>query len=104
MSAATINLAFVAKLVAKPGLEREVSNFLAHALDRANAEAGMTVWFALRTDDTTFWIVDAFPTDGARQARLTGPIAQALKANADRFLAHPPEILAGEVLAAKVPD
>jgi hypothetical protein len=99
----TVNLAFVAKLVAKPGREQEVSRFLAGALDRANAEAGMTVWFALRTDDTTFWIVDALGSDRERRVCLDGPIASALAARTERLLAHPPEILPGEVLAANVP-
>ncbi len=103
MPTTTLSLAFVAKMVAKPGLEQEVADFLAGALDLANAEAGTIVWFALRTDESTFWIVDAFPSEGDRQAHITGPIAQALMANADRLLASPPEILPADVLAAKVP-
>jgi len=59
--------AIVAKLVAKPDAADEVATFLTGALDLANAEAGTPVWFALRTDDVTFWIVDAFPvTPSAR--------------------------------------
>jgi quinol monooxygenase YgiN len=60
------------------------------------------VWFALRTDETTFWIVDAFASEADRQAHLNGPIAAALMANADKLLATPPEIMPAEVLAAKV--
>src|SRR5689334_4405206 len=96
------SLAFVAKLVAKSGLEQEVAQFLAGALDLANEEPGTSVWFALRTDATTFWIVDTFPNEDARQAHINGPIAKALMANADRLLAAPPEILPADVLAAKV--
>jgi quinol monooxygenase YgiN len=103
MSAAEVTLAFVAKLAAKPGLEGEVADLLTGALALANAEAGTTVWFALRTDQSTFWIVDAFPTEDARQAHINGPIAAALMAEADRLLAAPPEIMPAEVLAAKVP-
>jgi quinol monooxygenase YgiN len=99
----TVTLAFVAKLVAKTGLEQEVADMLTGALDLANREAGTTVWFALRTDQSSFWIVDAFPDEDARQAHINGPIAQALMANADRLLAEPPEILPAQVLAAKVP-
>jgi quinol monooxygenase YgiN len=69
----------------------------------ANQEAGTTVWFALRTDDSTFWIVDAFPGAAERQAHLDGPIAAALLENAERLLAGPPEILPADVLASKVP-
>jgi quinol monooxygenase YgiN len=96
-------LAYVAKLVAKPGFEQEVAGLLAGALGLANDEAGTIVWFALRTDASTFWIVDAFPDEAARQAHINGPIAKALMANADRVLAVPPEILPADVLAAKVP-
>lgn len=98
-----LTLAFVAKIVAKEDTAGEVADLLTGALELANAEAGTVVWFALRTDATTFWIVDAFATEDARQAHITGPIAAALMANADRLLAAPPEILPADVLAAKVP-
>jgi quinol monooxygenase YgiN len=98
-----LTLAFVAKLVAKDDTAGEVADLLSGALDLANAEAGTVVWFALQTDATTFWIVDAFATDEARQAHIEGPIAAALMANADRLLAAPPEILPADVLASKVP-
>lgn len=103
MSTPTLTHAFVAKLVAKAETADEVAGFLAGAVQLANAEAGTVVWFALRTDDTTFWIVDAFPNADARQAHIEGPIAEALMANADRLLAEPPEILAADILASKVP-
>lgn len=98
-----LTVAFVAKLVAKEEKADEVGKFLAGALSLANQEAGTIVWFALRTDATTFWIVDAFGSQADRQAHIEGPIAEALMANADRLLAAPPEILPAEVLAAKVP-
>jgi quinol monooxygenase YgiN len=100
---APLTTAFVAKLVAKPDTAAEVGTFLADAVQLANQEAGTVVWFALRTDPTTFWIVDAFPSEADRQAHITGPIAAALMANADRLLAVAPEILPADVLAAKVP-
>jgi quinol monooxygenase YgiN len=99
----SLTLAFVAKLVAKDDTAGEVADLLTGALELANAEAGTVVWFALRTDATTFWIVDAFPSEDARNAHIEGPIAAALMANADRLLAAPPEILAADVLAAKLP-
>jgi quinol monooxygenase YgiN len=99
----TLTVAFVAKLVAKAETADEVAGFLAGAVGLANDEAGTVVWFALRTDETTFWIVDAFPGPDERQAHIEGPIAAALLANADRLLAQPPEILPADVLAAKVP-
>jgi len=99
----TLTVAFVARLVAKNDTADEVAAFLADAVQLANNEAGTIVWFALRTDPTTFWIVDAFPSQAERQAHLDGQIAAALMANAERLLAAPPEILPAEVLAAKVP-
>lgn len=96
-------LAFVVRLVAKSGFEQEVADLLTGALGLANDEAGTIVWFAMRTDASTFWIVDAFPDEDARQAHINGPIAEALMANADRVLAAPPEILPADVLAAKLP-
>ena len=99
----TVTLGFVAKLTAKQGMEQDVRHLLTSALALANAEVGTIVWFALQTDRSTFWIVDVFPDEDARQAHITGPIAAALTANADRLLAAPPEILPADVLAAKVP-
>jgi len=96
-------VALVVRMQARPETRDEVAQFLTGALELANAEAGTPVWFALRTDDTTFWIVDAFPGAAERQAHLDGPIAAALLKNADRLLATAPEILPADVLAAKVP-
>ncbi|MEO3937295.1 antibiotic biosynthesis monooxygenase [Dermatophilaceae bacterium Soc4.6] len=95
-------VALVVKLVAKPGAEEQVAQFLAGALELANAEPGTAVWFALRTDETTFWIVDAFPSDAERQAHLAGPIAAALMEHADALLAVAPEIMPADILAEKV--
>ena len=95
-------VALVVKLVAKPGAEETVAEFLKGALELANAEPGTPVWFALRTDSATFWIVDAFPSQVERQAHLAGPIAAALMEHADALLAVPPEIMPADVLAEKV--
>ena len=106
MSIDTVSLtaALVVKLVAKPDEANEVRTFLADAVRLANQEQGTIAWFALRTDTTTFWIVDAFPTDAERQEHLEGAIASSLLANAERLLDGPPEILPAEVLAAKLPQ
>ena len=96
-------VALVVKMTAKPETEDEVAEFLTGAVELANAEEGTPVWFALRSDPTTFWIVDAFPGEAERQAHLEGRIAAALLANADRLLAAPPEISSAEVLASKTP-
>ena len=98
-----VTKALVVRMTARAETRDEVARFLAGAVDLANAEAGTTVWFALRTDDSTFWIVDAFPGEAERQAHLDGEIAKALLENAERLLTGAPEILPADVLAAKVP-
>jgi quinol monooxygenase YgiN len=70
-------------------------------LPLAQAEPGTISWYAARTSETTFWIFDTFPSEGARQAHINGQIAAALTAKADELLAQPPEILAADVLASK---
>ncbi len=97
------DVALVVKLQARSGMEDQLSTFLAGAVDLANQEEGTPVWFALRTDPSTFWIVDAFPGEAERQAHLDGPIAAALMDNADRLLSSPPEIMRADVLASKTP-
>lgn len=96
-----VTVGLIVKLTAKEETRDEVASFLTGAVDLANEEAGTPIWLALRTDDSTFWIVDAFPGDAERQAHLDGPIAAALMENADRLLSSPPEILPADVLAAK---
>lgn len=98
-----VTVAIVAELVAKPDRAEDVAEFLASALPLAQQEEETIAWFALRTDETTFWIVDAFPDDGGRQAHLDGDIAAALMANAEELLAQDPTILPADVLAAKLP-
>lgn len=97
--ATTVGL--VVKLAAAPGKEEEVAEFLAGALPLAQQEDGTPIWLALRTDASTFWIVDAFPGQDERQAHLDGPIAAALMEQADELLANPPEIQQADVLGAK---
>lgn len=95
-------VALVVRLVAKAGKEEEVSAFLASAQPLAEAESFTPVWFALRTEKTVFWIVDAFANDGDRGKHLGGDIAKALMAKAPELLAEPPSIEKADVLASKV--
>ncbi len=92
---------FLATVVAKPGKERELAEFLASALPMAQAEPGTETWYAFRVDDRTYGIFDTFGTEDARQAHLGGPIAAALMAKADELLAEPPSIEPVDLLAAK---
>lgn len=92
----------VVEIVAKPEQAEPVAQFLADALAMAEDEAFTPVWFALRADETTFYIVDAFAGEQDRERHLQGPIAAALMSNASQLLASPPRIVPADVLAAKV--
>ncbi|MEM7052626.1 MAG: antibiotic biosynthesis monooxygenase [Acidobacteriota bacterium] len=92
----------VVKIVAKEDRAEEVAEFLTGALPLAEQETFTPVWFALRADATTFYVVDAFATAADRQKHLDGDIAAALLANADTLLAEPPSISPANVLASKV--
>lgn len=99
----SLPFAFVAKMVAKPGQETALADFLTSAQALASQEQGTVVWFAVRTDEATFWIFDAFATEADRTAHAQGAIVDALGNNADRLLAVAPEILPADVLASKLP-
>jgi quinol monooxygenase YgiN len=90
-------------LEAKPEKADEVEAFLRDAQSLAEQEPGTTAWFALRMGPTSFAIFDAFPDDDARQAHLSGPIAEALMAKAGELLATPPSINSMDVIASTLP-
>jgi quinol monooxygenase YgiN len=97
-------VALVTKLVAKPDQAEELETFLADAVRLANQEDGTTAWFALRTDTTTFWIVDAFPSEAGSPETPGWRIFTGVLDHRERLLDEPPEILRAEVLAAKLPQ
>jgi quinol monooxygenase YgiN len=96
-----VKVGLLARLVAKPGKEEEVSAFLSGALPLAQAEKETVVWYAIRLSKSEFGIFDAFAADSGRKAHLSGPIAAALMAKATELLAEPPRIDPVDVLAAK---
>jgi hypothetical protein len=67
-------------------------------------EQGTIAWFALRTDTPTFWIVDAFASDGEREAHPDDAMSSGLLDNRALLLDGPPEILHANVLAAELPQ
>src|SRR5260370_32469611 len=87
-----LTLSFVVKLTAKPDTADEVAAFLGDAVQLAEDEAGTVVWYALRTDPTTFSIVDAFASEADRPAHLHGPTAAPLGGHSDPLLPSPPHI------------
>lgn len=79
-------------MFAKPDRAEDVAKFLAGALPLAQSEDFTPVWFALRADTTTFYIVDAFASEADRGKHLEGQVAGTLMQNADELLAQPPAI------------
>lgn len=96
-----VQVALLAWLQAKPGMEQELADFLKGALPLAQGEAKTITWYAWQIDDYTFGIFDTFEAEEGREAHLNGEIAAALMANADKLLAKPPIIEKLTVLAAK---
>jgi PAS domain S-box-containing protein len=98
-----VTTGLIVRLEARAGKEAELAAFLESALPLVRDEPATIAWFALRTDSSSFAIVDAFPDEQGRQAHLNGAVAAALLARAEELLAKPPEILPADVLAAKLP-
>jgi quinol monooxygenase YgiN len=96
-------LSLYVELKAKPGKEEAVAAFLASAESLVAAETGTIAWFAVRFDQRTFAIFDAFTNEAGRQAHLTGQVAAALMAHAGELLAVAPQIRKADVLADKLP-
>jgi quinol monooxygenase YgiN len=95
--------ALYVELKAKPGKEEHVAKFLESARALVLAETGTVAWFAMRFDEATFAVFDAFNDEAGRTAHLNGAIAAALMANAADLLAVHPEIRQPVILADKLP-
>jgi quinol monooxygenase YgiN len=85
----------------RTGGEGRTAVFLKAALAMANDEPATPIWFALKLSPSTFGVFDAFHDEAGRQGHLTGPIAQALMAQAPELFSQPPSIEAIEVLGLK---
>jgi quinol monooxygenase YgiN len=97
-----IKVGLFVRLEAKPGKEEELAAFLMQGLELAQQETTTPVWFALQLGGGSFAIFDAFADEAGRQAHLTGPIAEALMAQAPHLLAKPPAIQQLEVMGSKL--
>jgi quinol monooxygenase YgiN len=95
-------LALFVQLKAKAGKEEEVAAFLKSAPALLEQEPLTVAWFAVRFDQSTFGIFDAFDGDEGRQAHLNGPIAAALMAKYDELFEGPLEIRQPDVLADRL--
>jgi len=95
--------ALYVELKAKPGKEDAVAAFLANAKALVDAEPGTITWFAVRFDQSTFAIFDAFDGEARREAHLSGKVAAALMTSAEELLTVAPQIRKAIVLADKLP-
>jgi quinol monooxygenase YgiN len=98
-----VKMGLFVRLLAKPGKAADVEAFLKQGLELANQETKTPVWFAIKLDDSTFAVFDAFDAEEGRQAHLDGRIAAALMANAATLLAEPPRIEKFDVVGVKLP-
>jgi quinol monooxygenase YgiN len=96
-----VQVGLLARVVAKPGKEKAVEQFLKDAVKLARAEAQTVDWYAIKLADDTFGIFDTFAGDEGRQAHLSGEIAKALMQHAPDLLAQDPVIEQVEILAVK---
>jgi len=95
-------LALYVSLEAKPGREEEAAEFLRSLFPLVAEETGTTTWYAVRFDQNTFAIFDAFPDEAARDAHLAGKAAVALIQRASDLFLDDPEIKRLEILASKL--
>jgi quinol monooxygenase YgiN len=98
----TMTVGLWVTLESKPECAEDVAVFLASGADLVQQEPLTLAWFAVRLDETTFGIFDAFATDDGRQAHLSGAVAQALGSVAATLLAAPPVIRSVDVVASIV--
>src|SRR5262245_53489000 len=98
-----VTKALIVRLEARAGKEEELAAFLHEALPLVQAEPATIAWLALRIDNSSFAIVDAFPDEDGRRAHLDGRGAAALVAKAGELRPAPPEIRLADVLAARLP-
>ena len=99
-----VTTGLIVRLEARAGKEEDLAAFLAGALPLVEEEPETVAWLAVRSDGSSFAIVDAFPDEAGRQAHLAGAVAAALAERAGELLATPPEIQQVDVLAAKLPE
>ena len=95
--------AIYVELKAKSGKEEEVATFLKSAQVLVEQEPDTMTWFAVRYDQSTFAIFDAFNDEAGRQAHLNGKVAAALMTRAQELLAEAPQLRTPAVLADKLP-
>jgi quinol monooxygenase YgiN len=99
-SVTMVRVGLFVRLEAAPGRESQLADLLRDAKALVDAEPDTVVWYAIRFDQATFGIFDAFDDDEGRQAHLNGAVAEALEQNAGLFR-EPPSLQPVDVLASK---
>jgi quinol monooxygenase YgiN len=97
-----VTVGLFVRLMATPGKEAEVTEFLRQALPLVENEPATMSWFAVRFGPTGFGIFDVFPDDTGRRAHLAGRVASALGTRAADLLSEPPIIEEVDVIASKL--
>lgn len=97
-----VTVGLFVSIKALAGKEAEVEAFLKSGLALVDEEPDTVAWFAIRFDESTFGIFDAFPGDEGRDAHLNGKVAEALMAGVGEIIEQP-TIQQADVLAAKLP-
>jgi quinol monooxygenase YgiN len=96
-----VKKALFVRLKAKAGKEAEVKEFLNSGLTLVQEEPLTRSWYAIKFDESTFGIFDAFDGEEGRDAHLAGKVAAALMEKAAELLAEPPKIEKIDIIAAK---
>ena len=97
----TVKFALLALLVAKPGQEQAVWDFLQEGREIVLGEPATATWYAFRVSENTFGIFDTFETEEGRQAHLAGAIPAALGEFGPTLLATDPDIRLLDIIAVK---
>ena len=94
-------VALFVRLEAKPGKKCAVEQFLLDGLPLVIEEPATLARFTIRLGPSTFGIFDAFADEKGREAHLSGKVAAALLARAEKLFSEPPSIEKVDVLATK---
>jgi quinol monooxygenase YgiN len=75
------------EIKAVAGREDELANLLIGGAALVTQHEPKTIhWFALRLDNSTFAVFDTFPDEAGKAEHFAGPVAAALKDNADALV------------------
>ena len=85
-----VTTGLIVRLEAQAGKEEDLAAFLEAAVPLVEEEPETVAWLAVRSDVSSFAIVDVFPDEAGRQAHLAGAVASALAERAGELLAAPP--------------